>query len=250
MVPKAPPYWLQQSLRFLKIGRNIIINLTRLIIERVRQMERRRALSYTFALMMIFSFGAGMFFEWSSSPLAASVGDERSRVQVLSAHDVMGPARSAADLDPFAVFMNLLDAERATAPANESADAYAARKAKLKSYLSSKGSPIAKEDKALDTLLGAKNMKMILAISWVESGLCKNQVDNNCSGIGVSPDHPSWQRYRNFSDWVISLDKLLERRYKGWTPEEMRGVYVQPGSENWVDGAEQILSDLKQAGIE
>jgi hypothetical protein len=92
-------------------------------------------------------------------------------------------------------------------------------------------------------------MRMILAISFVESNFGKHCADNNCSGIGVDPSSGSWRRYKSTANWVLDFDRLLNRRYKDWAPEEMRGVYVNPGSNAWVVGVYQVLDELTAAGI-
>ncbi len=144
-----------------------------------------------------------------------------------------------ADLLPILIEQNRRD------PTPEEIKA-AERKEKLKKYLELHRSPLAKEDTALDALLRARNMKMILAISFVESNICKKQVGHNCSGIGGS----KLKKYPNFAGWVDDFDSLLERRYKNLKVEQFIGYYVQPGSQNWVDGVYQILGDLSQRHIE
>ena len=71
--------------------------------------------------------------------------------------------------------------------------------------------------------------------------------DNNCSGIGVKPGHPSWRKYKTKLDWFIDLNNLLEKpiyKEKYTTFKKMRGVYVQPGSDNWVNGATKKYNDF------
>jgi hypothetical protein len=121
------------------------------------------------------------------------------------------------------------------------------RKDKLRAYLAKWKSPLAKEEGALDALLVARNMRMVIAISHVESNMCKKHLYHNCSGIGGSS---AFRKYPNFAGWVKDMDSLLERRYKNLPVEKFIGVYVQPGSQNWVDGVKQILAELKRGGIE
>ena len=54
----------------------------------------------------------------------------------------------------------------------------------------------------------------------------------------------------NLEEMKIDLDKLIEKRYKDWTLEQMNGVYNKPGSSNWIFAATQILDDIKNRGIE
>jgi hypothetical protein len=71
--------------------------------------------------------------------------------------------------------------------------------------------------------------------------------DNNCSGIGVKPGHPSWRKYSTKLDWFVDLNTLLEKpiyKEKYTTFRKMKGVYVQPGSESWVYGAQKKYDEL------
>jgi hypothetical protein len=86
-----------------------------------------------------------------------------------------------------------------------------------------------------------------LAISWVESNFCIHRVDNNCSGIGVAPGHPSWRKYPTVLEWFKDMSKLMETpRYKEkYTSfEKMKGIYVYPGSPSWVNGSKQKYGEL------
>ena len=121
------------------------------------------------------------------------------------------------------------------------------RKAKLKIYLQEKNSPLVE---IVDSLAELKHWKLVLAISNSESSLGKHCYNNNCSGIGVAPDHPLWRDYASKREWAKDLDKLIEKRYSDWSLEEMNGVYNKPGSENWVAASTQILEELSQRGIE
>jgi hypothetical protein len=132
-----------------------------------------------------------------------------------------------------------------TASNNPEALKLETRKSFLKVYLTSKKSPLVN---FVDTIAGLKHWKVVLAISNSESSLGKRCADNNCSGIGVRPDHEYWREYEDKGQWAIDMDKLIEKRYKDWSLEEMNGVYNYPGSDNWVFAANQILEDLK--GIE
>ena len=120
------------------------------------------------------------------------------------------------------------------------------RKIKLQNYLSEYKSPLAEDGEALDALLESKNMKMMLAIAFVEGKFCQKELYKNCSGIGGS----KMRKYESFAEWIKDFDDLLERRYKGLAVEDFIGYYVQPGSKNWTDGVYQILGELKEKGIE
>ena len=86
-----------------------------------------------------------------------------------------------------------------------------------------------------------------LAVSYVESHMGLYCFDNNCSGIGVKPGHPSWRKYPTKLEWFKDLSKLLEKpiyKEKYTTFAKMKGVYVQPGSANWVNGAQKKYNEL------
>lgn len=121
------------------------------------------------------------------------------------------------------------------------------RKDGLRAYFEGRNSPFADEE-TLDAFLTSNNMKLMIAISFVESTMGKRCYYNNCSGIGGYP--PNLRKYESYADWVRDFDSLLERRYKGMEPEDMMGVYVQPGSPNWINGVRQILNELQKQGIE
>ncbi len=120
-------------------------------------------------------------------------------------------------------------------------------KAQLKEYLTSKKSPFAQDDATLTALAQAKNMKMIIAISFVESNFGKHCYYYNCSGIGGSV--PGLRKYESYAAWVQDFDSLLERRYKDLPVEKFIGLYVQPGSPNWLRGVRQVLEDFRKLEI-
>ncbi len=124
----------------------------------------------------------------------------------------------------------------------------ATRKEKLRKYLESKKSPFAKDEAALEAFAQSKNMKMMVAISFVESTFGKNCYYYNCSGIGGTP--PNLRKYDSYAEWIKDFDDLLERRYKDIPPEKFIGLYVQPGSPNWIYGVNQVLTEFKEQGID
>lgn len=86
-----------------------------------------------------------------------------------------------------------------------------------------------------------------LGVSFVESNFGQFCYDNNCSGIGVKPGHPAWRKYPNKLSWFIDLNNLLESplyKDKYNTFKKMKGVYVNPGSEAWVYGAQKTYNEL------
>lgn len=122
------------------------------------------------------------------------------------------------------------------------------RRYKLREYFKNRKSPFADSNETIDAFLSSKNMRLMIAISFVESTMGKRCYYNNCSGIGGYP--PNLRKYDSYADWIRDFDSLLERRYKGMKPEQMMGVYVQPGSPNWINGVRQILAELDKQGIE
>ena len=116
--------------------------------------------------------------------------------------------------------------------------------AEVRKYLESKGSPLAVYS---EEIVKQPQWQRALAISYVESNFGKHCADNNCSGIGVSPKHPSWRRYPTKLEWFKDMNALLEKpiykeRYTNC--KAMMGVYVVPGSPRWLNGCNQVSNDL------
>lgn len=114
----------------------------------------------------------------------------------------------------------------------------------LQEYLEEHDSPLAEY---ATEIVKQPQWQRALAISWVESNFGRFCADNNCSGIGVAPGHPAWRKYPNKLEWFKDMTKLMETpRYKEkyTTFEKMRGIYVYPGSDNWVRGAKQKYAEL------
>lgn len=122
------------------------------------------------------------------------------------------------------------------------------RKERLKAYLTDKNSPFAEDDEAIEAFATSKNMKMMVAISFVESTFDKNCYYYNCSGIGGTP--PALRKYESYAEWIRDFDDLLERRYKDVPPEKFIGLYVQPGSPNWIYGVNQVIDEFEVHQIE
>lgn len=117
------------------------------------------------------------------------------------------------------------------------------RKAKLKQFLKDWDSPLVEQT---DIIAEQDHWKLILSIAFAESTLGKHCYKNNCSGIGGS----NIREYKSLDNWILDFNRLLERRYKGDTLEQMCGVYVQPCNPNWLVANKQILTALDEAGIE
>ena len=211
------------------------------------------------ATLLFVGFLVGFWFTWETKPSGAEG-------QVLGAMDInLPPAETAAVEAPTSSpesvaqlsddrFFKLTVSQLETyleqvvkTPQLKEAERLADRKAKLKVYLQDKGSPFVD---ITDTIAELPHWKMVLAISNSESTMGKRCYNNNCSGIGVAPGHPLWRDYPSHKEWAKDLDRLLEKRYKNWTLEQMNGVYNQPGSRNWVLAAKQVLEELQDRGIE
>jgi hypothetical protein len=144
-----------------------------------------------------------------------------------------------------AAFMKLLTQYRETSSEVLSVDQLAGQVELLHKFFADKGSPLANDRPALEALAGARNKRMIIAISFVESNYAKHAPYFNASGIGGS----NLRQYRSFANWILDFDRLLERRYNGLSPDAMNGYYVQPPSANWVNGVYQVLRELDKRGI-
>ncbi len=126
-------------------------------------------------------------------------------------------------------------------------DIIAQRRGALANYLTEKKSPLAE---AAETIAQQPHWQLILAIAFAESTLGKNCADNNCSNIGVGPGHPSWRKYSSYQAWVVDFNRLLDKKYKDQTLRQMCGVYVKPCNPNWLLATQQVLTELKDRGIE
>lgn len=121
---------------------------------------------------------------------------------------------------------------------------------KLKQYLEKHNSPLAEYSAEI---VKQPQWERALAISWVESNFGRRCADNNCSGIGVEPGHRLWRKYPTKLDWFKDMSALMEKpiykeKYK--TFRQMKGVYVSPGTENWVRGAEVKYAALTNLKLE
>jgi hypothetical protein len=154
---------------------------------------------------------------------------------------------SFEDLNVVTDFLPILIEESRHQPTAEEL-ANQQRRERLREYFLYRNSPFAKDNSTIDAFLNSNNMKLMIAISFVESTMGKRCYYHNCSGIGGYP--PNLRKYESYAEWVRDFDLLLERRYKGMDPEDMMGVYVQPGSPNWISGVRQILAELEEQGIE
>lgn len=209
---------------------------------------------YASAVLVLSSFVFGVWFTWTTQSSRANTTQTESEsvgsatpgaIPIHSSQPLLAESDRVSEQNVLTMTMEQLEnylQVATTTPEKQAAETLRIRTSKLKTYLESKGSPLAM---FADTIAGLKHWRLVLAISNSESSLGRRCADNNCSGIGVMPGHPLWRRYATKAEWAKDLDKLIERRYKNWSLEKMNGVYNQPGSENWVFAARQILSDLQ-----
>jgi hypothetical protein len=197
-------------------------------------------------LLAVLSFAAGSLFVLKlSDPISDSIVYNAAAVRAQRAEEgIKVFSQQVIDVASpvFGAFVK--DNRDEVQPEN---DQVAIRKEKLRAYLESKKSPFAKEETALDAFAESRNMKMMVAISFVESTFGKNCYYFNCSGIGGTP--PKLRKYNNYAEWIKDFDDLLERRYKDVPPEDFIGLYVQPGSPNWIHGVKQVLREFDEQGI-
>lgn len=200
---------------------------------------RNKALVGTVVSLMLLSFGLGMFAVMNGHKTEASnevVTEVTPEVKVEDSEE---------DLETFAnTSINQLKSFNYV---QAGPDQEIAKQARLKKYLIEKNSPFAEDAGAIETVLSLPHMKLILAISYAESTMGKKCYYNNCSGIGGYP--PNLRKYKEFKNWMVDLNDLLERKYKDWTLNEMCGVYVQPCNPNWLKATRQILDELEQFQI-
>lgn len=114
----------------------------------------------------------------------------------------------------------------------------------LEIYLKKHNSPLAEY---ADQIIRQPQWQRALAISYVESHFGRFCHSNNCSGIGGAPGQKSWRKYDNKLEWFKDMSALMEKpmyKEKYNTFQKMRGVYVQPGSANWVNGATKKYNEL------
>lgn len=117
------------------------------------------------------------------------------------------------------------------------------------------GTPMAGLGSTIVATASAKGVdwKLIIGIAEAESGrgkyYYKDYDRDNCHNAwGIKP--PSSQRkdgsylrcYYTWQDGINTIVGILARRYKGWTPAQMSGTYVQPANPNWVRTVEKYTN--------
>jgi hypothetical protein len=206
---------------------------------------------------LLLAFGAGM---WTVLDTKNTVADTKPQIlgaftdqsnsspPVAGGVTVSGPqlqgqegsvSNDALFNTPIEYLKNYLDSISAPAMLKQRTD-------QIEQFLKNHHSPLSS---SAGTIAQQDHWRLILAISFAESTLGKNCVDNNCSNIGVKPGAPSWHQYSSYDEWVVDFNHLLDKRYKDSTLEQMCGVYVQPCNPNWLAATKQILTELQDQGI-
>lgn len=111
-------------------------------------------------------------------------------------------------------------------------------------YLESKQSPLAPY---AHLIVKEPNWQQALAITFVESNFCRKAANMNCGSVGVGPSHPSWRKFENHFNGFQAVTKLLDKplyKDKYNTCKKKLGVYVVPGSPNWLRGCEKVEQEM------
>ncbi len=205
----------------------------------------RMVLASVCLIAISFTFGA-LFVMYASEPIADSNFYNSVSTKAKLAEDgIKVYSQQVIDLAS-PIFSKLLKDNREEV--DQEPDRLAVRIEKLKQYLLDKKSPFADDEQALQAFAASKNMKLMVAISFVESTYGKHCYYYNCSGIGGTP--PNLRKYDSYAEWIQDFDKVLEDRYKDLPPEKFIGLYVQPGSPNWIYGVKQVIREFDELGIE
>jgi len=207
-----------------------------------RQIVGQRVPLVTAVLLVIVAFTGGM---WAALRTPTTLAEEQvqpviteEKNSIPSLKDITASSTSDGIVK---VSISLLQSYFGSSPTK--LEALAKRKSKLEQFLKDRGSPLAGE---AETIADQDHWKLILAISFAESTLGKNCYYFNCSGIGGS----DIKTYKSLKNWILDFNRLLDRRYKGKSLEQMCGVYVQPCTTRWLHATGQVLSALEEQGIE
>jgi hypothetical protein len=106
---------------------------------------------------------------------------------------------------------------------------------KVQTYLEQYDSPLAPYAREIVTL---PQWQRALAITYQESKFCKHAKNYNCGSIGVKPGHKLWRQYNNAYEGLRDVSALMERpiyKERFTNCKAMMGVYVVPGSANWLN---------------
>lgn len=246
------------------IGRGLVVPSSKELSRKIKiafKMQGVKKLPIALSVfLLLIGFAFGLWSSWDAKNSEAEtqvLGAYTERADqpaptMLKVSEVPGTYESVAKIPNDVFYTFTIDQlenqirEMAKTPEMREAEILALRKEGLKKYLDERDSPFVE---IVDTIAELKHWKIVLAVSNSESSLGKRCADENCSGIGVEPGHPLWRKYPSKREWAKDLDRLIEKRYKNWTLEQMNGVYNQPGSKNWVKAARQVLEDLEERGV-
>ncbi len=115
----------------------------------------------------------------------------------------------------------------------------------VQKYLEARKSPLAPYASEIILL---PNWEQALGITYVESNFCARAANFNCGSVGVKPGHPAWKKFETPLDGFRAVALLLEKplyKNKYNTCKKKMGVYVVPGSSNWLRGCERVEGDMK-----
>ncbi len=207
-------------------------------------------------LILVLAFSSGVWAALSTPKTTAEIKEEETAVTLANKAPiplaVLPPGSSAVPAEitnnvlfsmPLDQLENVFTQQQQAKQEKFNQDLLNSRILKIKNYLAGKKSPFA--DFA-DTIAKQPHWRLILAIAFAESSWGKNCVDNNCSNIGVKPGHELWHKYPSYAEWVIDFNKLLERRYKNSSLDDMCGVYVKPCNPNWLMATRSVLEEIKE----
>ncbi len=116
--------------------------------------------------------------------------------------------------------------------------------AAVQEYLESKKSPLAPY---ADQIILEPNWEQALGITFVESNFCARAANLNCGSVGVKPGHSQWRKFENHFQGFQAVTKLLDKplyKNKYNTCKKKMGVYVVPGSANWLRGCEKVEREM------
>ncbi len=114
----------------------------------------------------------------------------------------------------------------------------------VQKYLESKKSPLAPY---ADQIILEPNWEQALGITFVESNFCARAANLNCGSVGVKPGHSQWRKFENHFQGFQAVTKLLDKplyKNKYNTCKKKMGVYVVPGSANWLRGCEKVEREM------
>lgn len=114
----------------------------------------------------------------------------------------------------------------------------------VQEYLDAKKSPLAPY---AAEIIQEPNWQQALGITYVESNFCAKAANYNCGSVGVKPGHSAWKKFENHFQGFQAVTQLLDKplyKNKYDTCKKKMGVYVVPGSTNWLRGCEKVEREM------